>query len=155
MPLASSAARKRVSGSGPHGDIRLNAAASQNGASGIGVKLLGLLFDLQVPARERLLDRSAAGSVVESCGERERGIAGQREYVLHQPFSIARLAQHHRAIVVLQCAGQNLGRAGRFAVHENSHGESVRIGGLRDLNRLLFDASPFNAEEFLSGLQEK
>ena len=49
MPLASSATRKRVSGSGSIVDIGLNAAAAGHHPAGIGLKLFLLLLDSSCP----------------------------------------------------------------------------------------------------------
>ena len=75
---------------------------------------------------ERLLDGAAAGRVVERRGQRQARVLRQRKDALHQALAEARLADDGGAVVILQRAGDDLGRAGALAVDQDRERETCR-----------------------------
>ena len=77
------------------------------------------LRQLLLFALGRALDGAAARREPARGGELERHAFAQREERLHQPLAEGRRADHHRAVVVLERAGDDLRGAGGAFVHQH------------------------------------
>src|SRR5208337_876366 len=66
------------------------------------------------------LDQSATRSVVLGCGQRQSGVLRQWVNGLHQPLAERSLAGDQAAVMVLNGAGNNLGRRSRAAVDQDN-----------------------------------
>ena len=78
------------------------------------------------------LDQAARRRVVVVGGQRQAGILAQVVDGLHQALAEGGFAHDQRAVVILQRAGDNLGRRGRVAVDQHHDGEglaAVAVGG--------------------------
>jgi hypothetical protein len=105
---------------------------------------LALLLD-GAPARREPLGR----------GHLERVAAVEREERLHEPLAVARRAEHHGAVVVLQRAGDDLARRSRVAVdHDDErHRRRDRLPGGHV--RLRVALPPAHARHLLAARQEE
>ena len=87
---------------------------------------VGLLFDeLTVHELARTLDRTAARRKPFAGRELELVAAIEFVHALHEALSKARLTDDERAIVILQCAGDDLRRRGSALVDED-HERNLR-----------------------------
>src|SRR5690625_1536683 len=73
----------------------------------------------------RILDRTTAWRVIASGGQFYRAPIAQRQNRLHGAFTEGRRAHDHRALVVLQRTGDDLGSRGRTAVDQYHHWGAV------------------------------
>ena len=126
-----------------HDDVRRDAAAAIDRAARVGLerrtRLLGRVglvrvrrrFDeLAVHELARTLNRAPARREPFARRELERVAAVERIHALHQTLAVARLSDDERAIVILQRAGDDLGRRGGALVghHDERNGRRGRRG---------------------------
>ena len=97
-----------------HQLIGLNSAAPAHFAARIGF-IRSLVHNggrVQLAPAERLLNRPSAGRVVKRRGQRQAAIVRKDQDMLDQTFSVSRLAQDRRTVVILKGAVRISGRAG-------------------------------------------
>ena len=71
------------------------------------------------------LDEAAGRRVVVIGGERQAGVFAQVVDSLHQAFAEGGFADDQRAVVILQCAGNDLRRRSRAAIDQHHDGEGL------------------------------
>uniref|UniRef100_A0A0N4ZL51 PE-PGRS family protein n=1 Tax=Parastrongyloides trichosuri TaxID=131310 RepID=A0A0N4ZL51_PARTI len=92
--------------------------------------------DLQIRLDADLLDRPTRRRVVARRGDRQGAVAAaaQRDHRLHRSLAEAGQADHRRPLLILQGAGDDLGRRGRAVVDQHHHrqtaGQVARLGGV-------------------------
>ena len=122
-----------------HELVRIDPAAAVDVAARVGllelccrVLPLGVLIAQRVRevlvegAVPRALNHPAARRVVAARGQREAGVAADLVNGLHERLSERRFADDQGAVVILQRAGHDLGRAGAVAIDEHDH-RQVRV----------------------------